>query len=134
MASLLVCSSVNAVSPRDTEIKKADVKHGRHLLQRGGGGNVQPPPPPIIDIETSFSFASGVSFSMSFDNLAPQSMSFAQSMSFTNECVDSTTWFFEAFPARTCEIVAIVPGIRCDWIGDDGTIARDSCPVACDAC
>jgi hypothetical protein len=118
VASLLVSCSVYAVSLRDTESKTAEVKHGRHLLQNnGGGGNVQPPPPPppIIDVETSFSFAS--SFSMDF------------------ECVDSATWFEAGFPDRGCAQIADDRDLRgCEWIGEDGTLALESCPASCGTC
>lgn len=49
-------------------------------------------------------------------------------------CSDDPIWHGKMNEAHTCSFVALEPALRCYWKGLDGTLASESCRVACDTC
>jgi surface protein len=49
-------------------------------------------------------------------------------------CADSTTWYQGWKKSKTCAWVGEAPANRCKMKSKSKVLARDACPVACDAC
>ena len=50
------------------------------------------------------------------------------------DCADDDTWHGKFNIAHTCDYVADMPEIRCNWVNDQSVPANEACPVSCNTC
>jgi len=52
----------------------------------------------------------------------------------SEECIDDDTWHGKYGEAHTCDYIAEMSEVRCNWVNSDSILAKVACPVACGTC